>query len=461
MRISTMLLSFVLLLLCAPAGWAHEFTMNAVMNAFVRVEGNQAHLVVRAPLFLFKQVRFPVKGAEVDVPHAGPAMERALAALHDNVALFADGKRLAATSSAGRLSLPSDRSFETYDRAVEHVATAYDPDIGIYVDQGYVDARFSYALPYADTRLSVSTNIAPDVRDYLKLVVRYMPSTGETRTMVIDSTSGSVELDPTWFTAVRSFVGFGISHIVTGFDHLLFLVCLLIPLRGVRQIVTIVTGFTLAHSVTLIGSAFGFAPEGAWFPPFVEIVIAVSIVYMALENIIGVDLRRRLVLTMLFGLVHGFGFSYGLREEMQFAGSHLVVSLFAFNLGVEIGQLAMVALMLPVLALVSRYVLPGRVGAIIVSALAAHIAWHWTTERWEALAAAKWPMPDLAGVTVALLWLGALALGIGIVVNVSARLRLQPSPRAPARRSEESSPGASLERAIGALRSTISRKTTR
>jgi HupE / UreJ protein len=440
MRIST-LLSLGLLLLCASAGRAHEFTMDAVMNAFVRVDGNDAHLVVRAPLFLFKQVRFPVKGAEVDLANAGPAMERALGALQDNVALFADGKRLAATSSGGRLSLPSDRSFETYDRAVEHVATAHDPGIGIYVDQGFIDARFSYALPSPDARLSVRTSVAPDVRDYLKLVVRYMPSSGETRTMVISSTSGTVELDPTWLTAVRSFVGFGISHIVTGFDHLLFLLCLLMPLRGIRQIVTIVTGFTLAHSVTLIGSAFGFAPEGAWFPPFVEIVIAVSIVYTALENIVGVDLRRRLVLTMLFGLVHGFGFSYGLREELQFAGSHLLVSLFAFNLGVEIGQLAMVALMLPVLALVSRYVLPGRVGAIIVSALVAHVGWHWTTERWEALAAAKWPMLDLAGVTVALLWLGALAIGVGIVVNVSARLRLQPLPQRPAPRSEDLAPG--------------------
>jgi hypothetical protein len=411
------------------------------MNAFVRVEGKEAHLVVRAPLFLFKQVRFPVKGAEVDLANAGPAIERALRALQDNVVLFADGKRLTAISSGGRLSLPSDRSFETYDEAVRHVATALDPSIGIYVDQGYIDARFSYVMPSPDARLSVRTSVAPDVRDYLKLIVRYMPSSGETRMMVISSTSGVVELEPTWLTTVRSFVGFGISHIVTGFDHLLFLLCLLIPLRGVRQIVTIVTGFTLAHSVTLIGSAFGLAPEGAWFPPFVEIVIALSILYMALENIVGMELRRRLILTMLFGLVHGFGFSYGLREELQFAGSHLLVSLFAFNLGVEIGQLAVVVLMLPVLALVSRYVLPGRVGAIIVSALVAHIGWHWTMERWEALAAVKWPVPDLAGVTIALLWLGAIAIGVGVVMNVFARRRLQPLPRRPAARGEDLAPG--------------------
>ena len=115
-----------------------------------------------------------------------------------------------------------------------------------------------------------------------------------------------------------------------------------------RQIITIVTGFTIAHSFTLIGSAFGLAPTGAWFPPFVETVIALSIVYMALENIIGVDFRRRLLLDRcLFGLVHGFGFSYGLREDLQFAGSHLVVSLFAFNVGIEIGQIVVLGVMLP------------------------------------------------------------------------------------------------------------------
>ena len=104
---------------------------------------------------------------------------------------------------------------------------------------------------------------------------------------------------------------------------------------------------------------------------------------MALENIMGVDLERRVLITGLFGLVHGFGFSYGLQENFQFAGTHLLVSLFAFNIGIEIGQLMVLALMLPALALVRRYVLPGRVGMIILSAIVAHTGWHWMIERAE------------------------------------------------------------------------------
>ena len=76
-----------------------------------------------------------------------------------------------------------------------------------------------------------------------------------------------------------------------------------------------------------------------WFPPLIETLIAASIVYMAIENITGAHLQRRWVVTFAFGLVHGFGFSFALRESLQFAGSHLLTSLLAFNVGVELGQL--------------------------------------------------------------------------------------------------------------------------
>src|SRR5206468_9482007 len=115
---------------------------------------------------------------------------------------------------------------------------------------------------------------------------------------------------------------------------------LIIPLREPRRILAIVTAFTVGHSVTLLGSAYDLAPAGAWFPPFVETAIAASIVYMALENIVGVDLRRRWLTTSLFGLVHGFGFSYGLQENLQLAGRHLMVPLLAFTLAITYGRIA-------------------------------------------------------------------------------------------------------------------------
>jgi len=86
-----------------------------------------------------------------------------------------------------------------------------------------------------------------------------------------------------------------------------------------------------------------------------------------------------------FGLVHGFGFSFALGETLQFAGSHLVTSLLAFNVGVEIGQVLVLALLVPALQLLFRLVMSERIVAIVLSALVAHTAWHWTTERAEQL----------------------------------------------------------------------------
>src|SRR5207237_3907648 len=202
-------------------------------------------------------------------------------------------------------------------------------------------------------------------------------------------------LNPAWYQAGAGFVLLGVSHILSGIDHLLFLLCLVIPFLRLRQVVAIVSAFSVAHSFTLVGSAYGLGRGGERMPPFVESAIAASIVYMALENIVGVELRRRWLITGLFGLVHGFGFSYGLKENLQFAGHHLLVALLSFNVGIEIGQIGVLAVMLPVLALLRRSVLSGRVGVIILSALVAHTAWHWMTERADILW--KTGLPPLDG----------------------------------------------------------------
>ena len=235
-----------------------------------------------------------------------------------------------------------------------------------------------------------------------------------------DAREASIDLGRASLTPQGGFFWLGLEHILTGYDHLLFLLCLVVPLRGWRQVVSVISVFTVAHSFTLLGSAFHLAPSGSWFPPFVETAIAASIVYMALENIVGVELERRVLITALFGLVHGFGFSYGLSENFQFAGTHLLVSLFAFNVGIELGQLLVLALMLPALALLRRHVLRGRVGIIILSALVAHTAWHWMTDRAEALWRAPWPHPDLLDLSVLALWLGLLVLaggGLGVLLK--------------------------------------------
>ncbi|MGG1396564.1 HupE/UreJ family protein [Bacillus salipaludis] len=145
----------------------------------------------------------------------------------------------------------------------------------------------------------------------------------------------------TWF----SFFKLGMMHILTGYDHLLFLLALLIRKQTFKQYAAIVTSFTIAHSITLSLSVFGIVSIPS---RFVEATIAFSICYVALENIFRKKIHHRWTITFIFGLIHGLGFASLLRE-MAIPKSHLVVALINFNLGIEAVQLTIVLLLLPLL----------------------------------------------------------------------------------------------------------------
>jgi hypothetical protein len=230
------------------------------------------------------------------------------------------------------------------------------------------------------------------------------------RVMMISGTSGRVTLDPPWYEASFGFIKLGIGHILSGFDHLLFLLCLIIPFRRITSLIPVITAFTVGHSVTLIGTAYGLAPPGRWFPPFVEMMIAVSIVYMALENIVNANLRRRWIIAGLFGLVHGFGFADILSQQLQFAGSNLLVALFSFNVGIEIGQLLVLCAFVPALALMLRGSMAGRMGITVLSSLVLLTAWQWMLERGEVLWQTPWPAPTIAGLMLLARWIVALVI---------------------------------------------------
>lgn len=141
----------------------------------------------------------------------------------------------------------------------------------------------------------------------------------------------------------------GVVHILLGLDHVLFVLCMVLAARRWRRLVGVVTTFTVAHSVTLVASALGWVT----LPPgVVEPLIAASIAWLALELVLGRKPGGYLfAMTFAFGLLHGFGFSYVLRDNVGLATEDLVPALLAFNGGVEIGQLAVVAVVFPLLVL--------------------------------------------------------------------------------------------------------------
>jgi hypothetical protein len=172
------------------------------------------------------------------------------------------------------------------------------------------------------------------------------------------------------------FVLLGIEHIATGYDHILFLIALLVVGGGLRALIAIVTAFTVAHSVTLALATLDLVTLPG--RP-VEAAIALSIAWVALENIVLDRVRGRWRITFAFGLVHGFGFASILRD-MRLPPDALLTSLVSFNLGVELGQIAIVLLAYPLIALVQRSS-RRRLLVVTVSAAILLLALFWFVER--------------------------------------------------------------------------------
>jgi hypothetical protein len=145
-----------------------------------------------------------------------------------------------------------------------------------------------------------------------------------------------------WQT-VWKFGRLGVEHIFTGYDHLAFLLGLLVATTTLGSLVKVITSFTVAHSITLALATFGAVTLPS---RLTESLIAVSIGYIAAENLLDFRVMPRHYITFFFGLIHGFGFSSVLRD-MQLPRSGLALSLFSFNAGVEIGQVAIVLLIFP------------------------------------------------------------------------------------------------------------------
>ena len=412
------------LLVGAPtSGPAHEIPESVTIIAYLKPEGNTLRLVARVPLAAMRDVQWPLRGpGYLELANLDSLLKDGTKIwVSDNIRMYENGTMLGTpTIRATRVSLPSDQAFRSYDAATAHFADLpIPPATDLAWQQAMVDLMLEYSIGSDGSRFSIEPALARlGVRTTTAL--HFVPVDGNERVFTYLGDPGLVHLDPQWFQAAGQFVWLGFTHILDGIDHLLFIICLVIPFRRMRPLLVVVTAFTVAHSITMVASALGYAPGALWFPPLVEALIAISIVYTALENIVGARLERRWMIAFGFGLVHGFGFSFALRESLQFAGTHLATSLATFNVGVELGQVAVLLLAVPVLNWCFSRVVAERAGNIILSVIVAHTAWHWMLERGALLSQYRfsWPAIDaafgagvlrflvLAAVSGAAIWLG-------------------------------------------------------
>jgi hypothetical protein len=412
-RISAVFLLFAL----ATAALAHDIPNDVTVQAILKPQGDHLNLLVRLPLRAIRDVNFPDRQGFLDLDRTAPLLADASTLwISDFIDMYEGDTRLPKPSvAAARISLMSDRSFATYEDAIASVTgPPLASSTDVFWNQTMLDVLFTYPIQSDRSYFSIRPRLA---RLGLRVVtaLRFLPPSGVVRAFEFEGDPDLVRLDPRWYQASLRFIDLGFHHILDGTDHLLFLFCLVIPFRRFRGLIPIVTAFTVAHSITLIASAYNLAPDALWFPPLIEMLIALSIVYMALENIVGgATVHRRWIIAFAFGLVHGFGFSFALRQTLQFAGSHMLASLLSFNVGVELGQLLVLLVMIPALELLFHRVVAERMGTIILSALVAHTAWHWMIERWGVLSQfhLQWPTLTDALLASAIRWMMILvALG--------------------------------------------------
>jgi hypothetical protein len=242
------------------------------------------------------------------------------------------------------------------------------------LDDG-LQVRVRFRCPHPPAAMSYGLALLPDLPHGHRHMVTFSSGAGEQRavlhrgdpvaTVALAASSGAGR-------AFGRLVVLGAEHILGGLDHLVFLLGLLLVGPRPRALLRTVTAFTAGHSITLACGALGIWSPG---PRWIEPLIALSIAYVGVENLLGRDPERRWRIALGFGLVHGFGFS-GALAELALPRAQIVPALLAFNLGVEIGQLAVLAAVVPLFGLarrrwpvVPRYLAPALSGAIILPGL--------------------------------------------------------------------------------------------
>jgi len=337
-------LAIACVLLAAPLPWASAHDGGTTAFARIILSGQTVRYILSIP----DTASRPIAPTLRDGPTGAGAHETLAAAVRGGLRLSGDATPCAAgpaevvpgSGASASLTITIDFACPSTMRSLAIRDDTFDllgGDLHVLarIEHDGATEQFAFATERREVRISVGA--APD------------------------STSG-----------VGSFFALGIEHILTGYDHLLFLFALMIGGGSAWSLIKIVTAFTLAHSLTLTAAAFDLIVLPG---QIVEAAIALSIAYVALENLFALDrgTSKRWLVALVFGLVHGFGFSAVLKE-LGLPPDGRAWSLLQFNLGVEVGQAGVIVAAMPLLIGLRRASWrPGAVRFLSLSVLAVAI----------------------------------------------------------------------------------------
>jgi len=410
---------------------AHDIPDEIAVQSYVRPQANQLQVLLRVPLLAIADANLPKDGTGyLAMPYVDAALREAANQISNGIVFLEGDERLTRYEMAeARISLSSDRSFDTYDRAVARVRGAKLPETTqVYYNQGFLDLELHYPIRSEDSPFAMRVLFGRGLANRTATYINFIRPDGGVRAFRIHDDTPLVHLDPKVHQAGWVFLKAGFYRFLDGLDHLLFVIVLALPFRRARDLVKPFVAFAAGHSITLAAAAFGLAQLDTWFAPTIGALIAFSLVYVSIENGIGRPrfLRHRWAVALVFGLFHGLGFAIALQETLQFAGSHPVAALAAYNLGLELGTLIILAIVVPAANLMFSSVLAERAGIIVSSVLIGHAGWHWMTERLAIARLSSWPVMDLNFLLTVVRWLLAMTVIGGIAWFVAGLMKKKP-----------------------------------
>ena len=421
--------AFALALTLQAALSAHDIPDEIVVQSYVRPEQNRMQVLLRVPLLAIADANLPKDGTGyLAMTYLEPALREAANQISNGVVFLEGDDRLTRYELMHAIvSLPSDRSFDTYDGAIARVRGAKLPDATkIYYNQGFLDLELSFPIQSEASAFSMRVLFGRGLANRTATLITFIRPDGNVRTFRIHDDTPLVRLDPQVHQAAWVFLKAGFYRFLDGLDHLLFVIILALPFRRARDLVKPFAAFAVGHSITLSLAAFGLARMDTWFAPTIGALIALSLVYVSIENAVGAALRHRWAVALVFGLFHGLGFAIALQESLQFAGSHPIAALVAYNVGLELGTLIILAIALPAASLLFTQVVPERVGLIVSSVLVGHAGWHWLTERVAIARLSSWPVMDVNLLLTIVRWLLAITVVGGAAWFVAGLLKRKP-----------------------------------
>jgi hypothetical protein len=442
-RVFRVAAALLLALTVQPVVDAHDIPDEIAVQSYVRPQQNQLQVLLRIPLLAVADANLPKDGTGyLALQYIDPALREAANQISNGIVFLEGDERLTRYDIAGaRISLPSDRSFDSYEGATAGVRGAKLPDTTkVYYNQGFLDLELHFPIRSQNSAFSMRVLFGRGLANRTATYINFIRPDGEVRAFRIHDDTPLVRLDPKAHQAAAVFLQAGFYRFLDGLDHLLFVVVLALPFRRARDLIKPFAAFAVAHSLTLTLAAFGLATIDSWFAPTIGALIALSLVYVSIENGVGTGFpytpgehpsrslfRHRSIVALVFGFFHGLGFAIALQDSLQFAGSHPIAALLAYNVGLELGTLIILAIALPAANLIFSSIISERAGIIVSSVLIGHAGWHWMTERLAIAQLSSWPVLDLNLLLTVVRWLLALTVVGGALWFLAGLVRKKPA----------------------------------